>query len=205
MTHNLDGIIRRTRGYFYQDGLVEMLLGVFFLIIGLLFQLWVTLQSGSLWNLFMAAGLPVLVIGGVVYTQVAIRHLKERVTYPRTGFASYVKKQPARIRWLLSAAPLVLVILSILMPRWFSEMAWFEGALLGFVLFVIGAQIGLWRFYLLGGLIFLIGLVADAITSGDLPGSALTFSGSGLVLLISGAITFHRYLRHHPRSDDTSS
>jgi MFS family permease len=205
MIRNLDGIIRRTRGYFYQDGLVEMLLGVLFLVVGLLLQVWVTLQSDSPWNLLMAIGLPVLVIGGVVYTQIAIRHLKERVTYPRTGFASYGEKQPSRIRWLFTVVPLALIVLSLLLPQWFSQMAWFEGAMLGLALLIIGTRAGLWRFYLLAGLSLLIGLVATVMTSGDLPGTALTFSGAGLALLISGVITFRRYLRHHPKPFETKS
>jgi hypothetical protein len=198
MADKISEAMRRPHRYFYEDGLVEIGIGGFFLAIGLLLQI---LDAGKLNTSLLivaAIGLLLLAIGSTFLLKKAILGFKERVTYPRTGYVSYKRDDPSKERWLVAGASLALVIALLVLPEKASQMAFVEGALLCIILGSIGYRVGLARFYLLGAAALLIGLAAALFTSGDIPGTTETFAGTGVVLIISGAYALRRYLRKHP-------
>lgn len=204
MKDNVEKMVRRTYRYYYEDGLVEIGLGLLFTASGLLFLAWRALQDGGWLGGALALATALLVIGGVYGMRWAIRELKEQVTYPRTGYAAYREGEPAVARWLIIVVVMGIFVAGIFLPEALERMALLEGALLGAIVLYMGYRVGLARFYLLGGLIVAIGVAATVLFADDLMGSAVTFGGSGLILLLSGLAALSAYLRRHPEPNGGS-
>lgn len=204
MNDDLERIVKRTYRYHYEDGLVESGLGLLLTASGLLFFTWQALQDGGWLGGALAVVSALLVWGGVYGMRWAVRQMKEQVTYPRTGYASYREGEPPVARWLILAVVMGVVIAGIFLPEALERLALMEGALLGAILAYMGYRVGVARFYLLGVLVLLVGLTATVLFSDDLLGSAVTFGGSGLLLLLSGLATFATYLWRHPEPDGGS-
>ena len=204
MKDDVEKIVKRTYRYHYEDGLVEIGLGILLTASGLLFFTWQALQEGGLLGGALAVAAALLVIGGVYAIRWAVRRLKEQVTYPRTGYAAYREGEPSVARWVILVVVMGVVLAGLVLPEALERMALMEGALLGAVVAYIGYRVGVTRFYLLGVLILLVGVAATVLFSDDLLGSAVTFGGSGLLLLLSGLAVLASYLRRHPERNGGS-
>lgn len=194
----IDEMVRRTFRYFYDDGLVEMGVGLLFTVTGLLLLAWKGIESGSLPGAALAVGMVVLVTGGTFLVKKGVQELKERITYPRTGYVTYRQGEPSAGRLPVILAALLLAVLGFTFPELLASMAIAEGGLLLIILFYLGYRSNVWRFYLAGVDALILGIAALALNLGDILGSSLVFGGVGLQLLVSGAITFARYLQQHP-------
>lgn len=205
MNENVDKIVQRTYSYYYEDGLVEMGLGILLSASGLLFFTWQALQDGGWLGGVLAVVSALLVFGGVYAMRWAIQRAKEQVTHPRTGYASYREGEPAVARWLILAVVMGVVVAGLFLPEALERLALMEGALLGAILVYLGYRLGIIRFYLIGAAILLIGAAATYLYADDALGSAVTFGGSGVVLLLSGVVTFAAYLLRHPQPKNGES
>lgn len=201
MNDTYEEIVRRTYRYYYEDGLVEIGIGLLFTVVGLLLFTWKAVENGSWVGGLLAVGLMLLVIGGVYGVRWGVQQVKERITYPRTGYASYREGVPSRGRWVVVIAALLLAIASSFLPMVLQTMALMEGVLLAVILGYLGYRVNLTRFYVAAAVALLIGLVATLLFPDDVTGSAITFSGTGIVLLVGGMMAFINYLRHHPTAD----
>lgn len=201
MDQDIDDVMRRTYRYYYEDGLVETAVGILFFVIGLALLGWLTVRSNPVLGIGMVILSVLLIFGGTRLVQKILPRFKERLIYPRTGKVIYRQDKPTRGRWIVMIAALALAALSFFLPERFTQMALMEGALLGVILSYLGYRVGLARYYLLGGAALLVGLAAVLLFNNDISGSAFTFSGIGLILLVSGLLTFIRYLRHHPQAE----
>ena len=198
MKQDIDVVMQRTYRYYYADGIVELGVGGLFLAVSLLLLLWRNAEVGSPVNIGLALGLPVVVIGGGFLLQRAVRALKNRVTYPRTGFLSYNERDQNLGRWIVPLGALLFVILYMFPLAQFLQMSAMEGWILFLVFGYLGYRLALPRFYLLGILAVLIGLSASIFDLGDLAGSIILFAGSGMILILSGGIVLVRYLLANP-------
>ncbi len=221
MTDNLDRVAQRTQRYWYQDGLPEIAAGFLFLVGGLVIALAATpiVDPGTALALLLALAL--IVLAGVVEVavgrgiQTLIDALKNRLTYPRTGYVSYRRPAPkkrslrARIGLYLglmvgsmTGAALVAAIISAAsLPEWALSMAMTQGVLLAIVLVVMGYRYGLVRFYVLAALSLVIGMLV-ALNNGTFSGGALYFVTMGAVLALSGLATLAIYLRRYRLPED---
>ncbi len=202
---NIDDVRRKTYGYFYQDGLVEIVIGT--LLVGIPLAL-LLLQSASesstllMWTAGIA--LVILIIGVILASRYVINAIKERAIYPRTGYVAY-RDQASRGRWvvigvalLFSVGGLVLKLLNVDLPQWTQAMALIEGVLLCVVLLIVGERGGVRRFYAIAALALITGVVAAVGGLDDIPGSIVTFGVTGLALITSGGLAFVRYLGANP-------
>lgn len=202
MNDKIDEMVQDTYRYFYVDGLVELAVGFLFLVIGFVLFAWVNLDTTSWPGVLAVLSLVVFTIGGSALVKRVVGMVKERVTYQRTGYVAYDLGEPRVSRWPLILAAVVLVLLLFVLPKTFSKMSFVVGTLLGFLLAYMGYRVRLARFYLLGGLAFLIGLALTVLVADELVGATLTFAGSGLVLLVSGTIILLGYVQEHPRVEE---
>lgn len=202
MPQNIDQVVRRTYRYFYDDGLAEIAIGLLFMAVGGVLLLWATIDSPSLLGLALAIGLPLVILGGTFLLKSGIRRLKERLTYPRTGYVAYRQKEPAHGRWLVMAVALLLAIAGLIWPSFLGRMQIAVGGLLGTVLFFLGYRVGLWRFYVDGVLALILGFGLALLGLDEVLSTALTFLGAGLALLVGGVLTLISYLNRHPKIDE---
>ena len=201
MKNDIDKVIQRTHCYWYEDGLNEIATGCMFVACGLFLFMMDSVPPGSPLAPVLAVGLTILVAFGGFSASRAVRAVKNRITYPRTGYVSYRRPEGNRRRRLIAASLGVgLGVLGIVLsiagaPTWLVSMAMVEGLILGAVLLYIGHRLGLARFYVLAFLSTLIGVVtALSGLLDDALGSAAYFGEMGFVLTASGLFTLRAYL-----------
>jgi hypothetical protein len=205
MNRRIDEVMRQTYRYYYEDGLVEIAVGLLFLVIGLLLLLWPAVQSGAIPGIVLAFGLPILTVLGAFLVRKAVQTVKMRAIHPRTGYISYRQQDWPRERRLFVTVALAVTLLSVFLPDAFRRMSFAEGLFLGLVLSLVGFRVGLRRFYWLALLAALLGTLVAALVPDDVVGSALTFSGAGIVMATSGAVAFAKYLLRHPSPGDNDA
>ena len=202
MSEKIDEMIRRAYRYFYDDGMVEMAIGLLFTAVGLLLLASRGAPSASLADGLLALGMVALVVGGTFLMKKIVQEMKEQITYPRTGYVSYRQGEPSLGRWPVLVAALAVALLALLLPEAMERMAVVEGLFLAIILSYLGYRSHVRRFYAVAAAALLLGALTWWLEAGDVVGSSVVFGGSGVVLFIAGALTFVTYLRQHPRSND---
>ncbi|MCJ7678612.1 MAG: hypothetical protein MUO35_12935 [Anaerolineales bacterium] len=184
--------------YWFDDGLVEIGVGLLFLALMALFAVESLAPAESLPAGFSAFGLPVIVIGGMIVLGLALRVIKERLTFPRTGYVAYPRPAPTRrilagvigagvslvIVWLLAARPSLQLALGAL-----------QGAALAIVFLALSLRTGLLRLAIPGFAALAAGLVATFASLQSSQGSAITFGAAGATTLLTGSLVLAHYLR----------
>lgn len=190
-------ILKRPKLYYNIDGVGELGMGFMTLSFGLMMWVQVHASKGSAW-----------IRNGAILCIAALLHygtkaIKERVTYPRTGFVEYRKRdwvRPAIAAALL--VPLFAVGVRVVhghhwhMPPFGSLYGLFLAA--GYAYGVV--QIARWKLIVAGAMA--AGSLALAYPPAGLTGAvadigtyALCFLLFGPLFLISGGISFWLYLR----------
>lgn len=182
------------RVYQYQniDGLGELGFGAMWFYLGLTISLYIIFPDvyPPLINL-ASFGLPLIGWG--------MGKLKERVTYPRTGYA--VPRVPRYLIFVFGGGLILLNMLDALVWKTNFMTALIQPISLGFItaclLLWMGG--GLVRFYYLAAAAFLSGAFLSWYGVNIYAGMVLHSTALGLLLMISGGVTLRRYLREHPR------
>lgn len=194
----------RTIQYWFEDGIVEISFGVVLLFLAASYYVDVLMPDSLLANLFYGMFILIL-IGGWFVVNKAVTWLKERITYPRTGYVSYKREKdsgkPRRLVIAMLVGALVsagTVILVVQRPMGLNVMPAAGGLMLGLVLGLIGFRTALPRFYIPAafGLLFGFGLTFSGI--GNMLGLAILYSATALLLIVTGIIVLNRYLRANP-------
>ncbi|MBN1287153.1 MAG: hypothetical protein JXB47_17265 [Anaerolineae bacterium] len=221
MNPDIDKMAQRTRRYWYEDGLVEIAAGGVFLwgTTVILVSAAIAAVLGAPAALVVAAGLIFLTTVGAMTVAKGVRRavnaVKNRVTYPRTGYVAYrapkaIKRSPAGMIGLaiLTVAGSVIVaaglgVLARRLPDWALSMPVSEGVLFGLLLALLGYRLGLARFYVLAALSALVGAgVALTTDPYNLLSAAVYFGAMGIVLIGSGGLALRDYLRQNPLPAD---
>jgi len=204
--NDLDGIMQRTRRYWYEDGISDLVMGGFLLLLGLLFAAESLTPPGSpLWAVW-GMGLPMFLIGGALVAGWAMQQLKSRVIYPRTGFVDYERKglpRVARLVGIMLIAAIVAATAVAVSRNMLSLMTLFGIAFLAAFGFV-SYRVGLWRYLVFGIWCFVLGLTLPAFPLTTEQSSAIFYVGAGLGMIVSGVITWRRYDRSAPMSQETN-
>ena len=200
MKDSIDSLQQHTQQYWNIDGLAEIAIGGFFLLLSLNFFGIVLLPDGPIRIILGVAGTPLLVILAIWVGKRGVEILKTRLTYPRTGYIAYQQPSKKRrwISWIIAAVITGLLIILIYIFD-LGPGAWMplvDGIFLGLLLLLINR--GFLRFYLLAAASFLSGLLlAYANVAGNL-GHAAFYGLMGTALVLSGALTLRAYLFKNP-------
>jgi len=194
---DLNKTIRRSQQYWFDDGLAELLIGVLFAVIGLLFW-WQTSAASPIVTIGGAIALPFVIIVGVFLLGHTLRWLKQRLVYPRTGYITYQKpsKRRRNVSWLVGALVGILTAVAVTQLDLTELTAAFIGAGIGIGMFMIGLRIGLIRFHLLAVWSVAIGILISFSAVADTLAAMLALELIGLGLIVSGGFTFWRYWRN---------
>ena len=195
------GAERRTRAYWVADGSAELAVGLVFALIGLMFVIEAGLQEGSSWQGLSAYGLPVITIGGYFLSKWLVNSIKERITYPRTGYVAY--PEPSRRQQLMSGAVAAVVafavgyaiIIGADFEAWLPAL---QGLAIGVLMFLIGQRMSVTRFTVFAMLSVAIGVLAVWASVGPIAGSGWVFGGVGVVMMASGGYVLRRFLDSAP-------
>lgn len=180
---------------FFEDGLIDMMFGVYFLFVGLLLP-----QHGGL------VAFPILLI---VFFAPLLQALKKRFTYPRTGYVAFRQGDPGPVPWFilgslvlgLVALVAVLVAVGVITDpgRWYRWMPIFFGIWLAGMFLGLGLRGRLLRYHVVAGVALAGGPLAALLPlNGKLANVGLFFAAVGAVLLACGIVAFVRFLRNYP-------
>lgn len=201
MTDDLKHSQLRAIQYFYTDGSFEFGFGLLCLLLGVYFFVETHVQG---WLSAVVDGSLVLVmIGGAWLINRLIKRLKERLTWPRTGYIKYRREEGPRRGWRvatgLAVGGLVGAIGAVLVTNLnirLATMPVLTGFILGIVLGFLGWRARLPRFYLLAGLSVATSLAFSRF--GNHNGLAAYYLATSLILFTSGGVTLWQYLRRNP-------
>ena len=201
MENDIDRVVQRTYRYWYEDGLWEIATGCMIAVCGLLLFGVDSIPPGSPLASVLAVGFTILVLTfGWLAVGRAVKAVKDRVTYLRTGYVSYRRPEGNRRRWLIGvgggAALLggLFGVLSIVYAPALVVISIVEGLIIGASFLYMGYRLGLARFYILAFLSALIGVVTALSGLDGLIVLAAYFGEMGLVLTASGLFTLRAYL-----------
>jgi hypothetical protein len=187
-------IQRRLRRYWFEDGLAELGIGGLFLVVGLAFVVG-SLTSNSTARAAAVVALLAVVGIGTIASRFLIRAVKERVTYPRTGYVEY-RRSGSRSRYVAAVGIIALISASAVAAQAgaVDRTLALQSLTLAAVLGVPAYRFGLFRFYALAGAAVAAGAIAWIAALDEEAGSALIYGGVGLALVGSGGWTLRGYL-----------
>lgn len=207
---DIEKIEKRTVRSFYDDGLVEIAVGLILILLSAYFYSQTVLPKGSSINAVLTGLFIIVLVSSNFLGSRFVRFFKRRITYPRTGYVAFKRKEPSpRCRaaaaitaGLIGASMAVLYGLSssvkTLMPA-------VNGLLIGIAVFFIANRIGVLRFYLLAVASSIIGVAVAVAGVEELRGFFFYYLFLGAAVLISGLAALIVDLRRTPRPSPDAS
>lgn len=197
---NIENIIRNTRKYWYVDGLSEIAGGLIIFFSGIAYWIAAQLPNSNYKFFILTMAQPVIIILGSLLAQKILPKLKERLTYPRSGYLVFrkpVKKRRFKriilVGLLAAVIGALVTMLSTALPE--QYLPFLTSIFLSIASVYIGYQTSVHRFYWVGLALLVWGaFVSYSNFPNPLP-YTLVFSGMGMIWIISGVITLILYLR----------
>ncbi len=182
--------------YWYVDGLSEIAAGVILLIIAIYFFLIDRLPLPDSANWVTNTGELLLLGALVVAAKYAVQALKERITYPRTGYVAL--RRGSHTQRLVAGAVAALLACVFAVVFSLSKDAWVRHFIipLFLALFVVfmGYTYSVRRFYVMAVYTLLIGILSTYLGFRTLFDSGLFLAAFGLGWLLTGAWGLRSYL-----------
>jgi hypothetical protein len=199
---------RRTERYWYQDGIWEIGFGLINLLLAANFALgrWVLQQRLPI-PLVMLVQLATM-LGIFLVMNRVIRALKERITYPRTGYVAY-RRGPlqAHVRRILLIGLLSAVVaggLALISASSATQGSTIigTGLVIGAALVYLGFRFNLLRMFALAVLVLALGALISLLPIDEDVARVLFFGVYGLLFLLSGGLILAAYLRRTQPAGD---
>ncbi len=202
---DIEKIEKRTVQSFYEDGLSEIAFGAILLLLGGYFFAEAVVPEGSALRSELSLLFVLIIVSAGFLVNRILRFLKRRITYPRTGYVAFKKKEtsPKRRAATMIVAGIIAASLSALYGLSPSLKVLFpavNGLLFAIAVLLFANKVGLVRFYVLAAASAVIGLAVTAAGIGDIKGISLYYGLFGAALIISGLATLVVYLRKSPRA-----
>lgn len=201
MKSKIDTVIQRTQRYWYVDGLNEIATGLIILLIGIYFLVVNAFSTGALSAVMVGIGVPVLMLALAWAGGKIVKMLKERITYPRTGYIAFNPQKGGRrsklkTAFIAAGVAIAFAFLQVMLHPELSRVAMpiLTAALIALAVALLGFRFGLVRFYYLAVYTALMGLLTAWLPLYDLGQNIFLFIMFGLGWVVSGAITLVRYL-----------
>lgn len=198
----IDQVEKRTRRYWFDDGLAEIGTGAGFLLVALslLFARAFEDRLGRWVNLTFI----VAVMIGTFVGQYAVRVAKDRYVHPRTGYVSFAR--PPANRWANAALGVVIGAIFAFavsgargLAEWIPTLI---GVMLAAGLLAFGRITGRLRFPLAGISCAAVGLLLSMLRFSENLAAGLLFAWTGIVLVAGGIAAFRAYMRQAPPQID---
>jgi hypothetical protein len=194
---------RKIFSSYFDDGLWDIYGGLIFLGFGL--------------SMLTGLGFLIAVFAGVA---ISLLLLRRQILLPRLGYVKFSAERQAKTKKQKLAAMIIGTITMILgivfmvlfttgaAPDWLAD--WMEdnflvafGGFLALAVAVGAYLVGVWRYFIYAGIVFIAFIIASILRPQDLEGVVIT-AASGLVLL-SGIVILVRFLRRYPAGKEDNA
>ena len=195
---------RRTRGYWYRDGIAELVGGVALALVGV--PLMASARTG--FEMLSTIALMGMILLFPASAKV-VRLLKDRITHTRTGYVKYPQPTMSKRRKIILASLFLAVAIAMLVALWGGEYT--LDSLAGRVL-LIGSGAAMAVAFAIRAIklrmprMFIIAVATAAVTGvngfagiGFTEGFGLLLAILGATSVITGAVTLIAYIRRHPK------
>jgi hypothetical protein len=178
MDRQIESVMKRGRGYWFVDGFTEILAGILFILLGGITLLSGIVPPSSFLSQFisLAESAAIVKFLGLILAVLGLWWLKDRFTYPRTGFVREKGVPRAQLLVFLRNAVLIAILpmIGLIIPLFFipavrgaifSMPIWFPpvlGIFWGVLCILLSEWTALRRFRLLGVVIMLAGISIGA-------------------------------------------
>jgi peptidoglycan/LPS O-acetylase OafA/YrhL len=200
---NLDDLARRPVRYWNVDGLPDLMMGLLWIVWGGAWLIGQRIPQDSSWNLYWLVVPPALAASGFAISW-ATRRLKERLTFPRTGYVEV--KEPSRAARVSAAAVAITAALALAVMVLTSDMRQVEqmatpvlSVILGLSFVVVSLKQRAPHYLAFAGVAVALGLSLSAI-EGGWESMNWMFLGLGVACALVGGLRLTLFLRQHPRS-----
>lgn len=197
----IQSVIRNTQRRWFDDGLWEISFGAANLFLGLYFLLvtWLNLDENlGAWMAALQIVVVLAVFGGMRF---GVPKLKERFTYPRTGYATFrrpersERRRKAFWRGLLSGGIAAAVATIVSLANAVNLAAGLTALILAAMCFYLSIRIGILRLAILGLLTLLAGFVLSQLSLSVEMSMAALFIAFGTLCTLLGVIELITFLR----------
>jgi hypothetical protein len=203
---DVDSVMKHTLSTWYEDGLADLALGGYFLVLGTFALGQALTPPGSPLWLLWATGTPLVILLGGVATGWAIRRLKARLTYPRTGYINFER----RYTGLSGAGRILAVVLlaavisagSVVLSGRLANLTLIFGLVLSGAFAYLGQRVGLRRYLAVGLWCLVLGVALAALPLTMEQGGAAFYALAGAGLAVSGFAAWRRFDRIAPKAED---
>lgn len=217
MTDLLHQARRRALRYWVEDGIPDLYTGILFLLFtGLRFLAqWAERQQQATWMAVGFFGSLAVILLGTLLGRFIIDAIKQRVTYPRTGYVAYAapskKERRKQMAFTLLLGLLLTGIVLVHPQPLLPFRLWALHLILFFLALTIAWQMGSPRF-LFYSLVILFLVTGYHLTWERWSPSTqrlmtygeITFLVLGVLMTLGGAFTLVRYLKQHPLAEEVS-
>lgn len=190
--------------YYYVDGAFEFGMGGLCLLLAAYFYFQNVLRDTALGEMLITLFILIVIGGGWLINRL-VRWLKERITFPRTGYVSYRRDQEQKRGVRIAVGGGVGMLISALVgwmvihrPAALDWMPLLTGLLFGFVIALFAWRTQLARFYVLAVISLALGIALSVLGLEEWSGVTVYYGAMSLVLLFTGACVLRTYLRHNP-------
>jgi hypothetical protein len=195
---------KRAFQYWYVDGTFEFSFGGICLILAAYFYISRLLTDSWMDGLMMFFFVLVMVGGGWLVNRLVMA-MKERITFPRTGYVSFVRKTGSK-RWgrallLGSVSGITATLMTLLLTNRSIGFNWTvtaSGLLFGAVVTYLGFRTGAARFFVNAALSIGLGLALGLANLPENTGLTAFYGLLGLGMLAVGGISLWQYLQQNP-------
>jgi MFS family permease len=208
---NTQNTLNRAYAHWLKDGLFEIGGGVMLVGVGTLRAIIHFAGAGSAAYYWLSGGLFVFMFGCVWGGKRIDKALKERITYPRTGFITF---KPRTYNYKSILAILVLLIFAGILGGVVGVLATQPnqqeiGGIVPITQGIVGAlafayaahRLEVKRLYYLAAFSIGIGLVIGALGVGVVLGVSFFYLSIGLALIVTGSVALVQFLRTHEPID----
>lgn len=200
---DIEKIEKRTIQSFYEDGLAEIALGLIVLLLGGYFFAKEVLPGNSSFRAVLDVSFVLIIVLAFLANRI-LRFFKRRITYPRTGYVTFKKKELSPRRRVATAVVAAIISASLaalygLSPSFKALYPAVNGLLFGVAGLLFANKVGLMRFYVLAASSAVIGVAVTAAGIGDIKGIFLYYVFIGAAVIVSGLAALLVYLHRSPR------
>lgn len=206
MNRELQKIERRTIGYWFSDGLVDMYVGGVFLLLAVMLFVATLLESRLFAALLVGIGQPLIIILAIYFGKRIIPALKENFVYHRTGYVEYKPRlQADRRRRMIQAGFTggLMALLILLLQSLKGNIIWvIAGGLLAVFLVVLAYRTGLLRYLGMAAISILSGMMVSIISLVEQYQGPAFYGIFGLCWLVLGIVSFMVFLNQNARVEE---